>query len=161
MEKQLREMIVQDTDDVLEIIRAHHPFDGDCAEQYYHGYFSDSQRIESLDEVNYVVVDKNTDKPVGVSGYTPDKYKTPKIYWLSWTYVHQNYRRHGFGSALLQYVLEQVTARGARRLFIDTSSLPSYGPALKLYQSFGFKVEASLTDYHDEGENFVILGKYL
>jgi len=161
MENRIREMVEQDVDEVVAIITAHHPVDGECFESYYKNYFSDPQRIESSDEKNFVILEESTGNVVGVSGFTPDQYKTPKIYWLSWTYVSENYRRCGRGSALLDHVINQVKARGARKLYIDTSSHPLYESALRLYTCFGFQVEGSLKDYYGEGENCVILGKSL
>jgi ribosomal protein S18 acetylase RimI-like enzyme len=75
--------------------------------------------------------------------------------------VDENFRGRGFGSALLQYVIEQVRAARARKLYIDTSSDLKYNPAIRLYERFGFHKEASLGDYYGDGEDFVILSKAL
>jgi GNAT superfamily N-acetyltransferase len=148
----------QDIAEVVQIISAHHPFDGESAARYFHAYFRDSRRTATCDEENYVLVERGSGTVLGVSGHVPDQYKTPGVYWLSWTYVHEKHRRRGYGSALLQYTIEQVKAMGARKLYIDTSSDIKYNPAIRLYQRFGFQIEASLADYYGHSEDYVILG---
>ena len=161
MKTQIRDMVPKDLEVVVGIIEAHNHFDGVCARRYFQKYFGRHQQIESPDEKHFVVLNGETEKVVGVSGYTPDKYNTPEIYWLGWTYVYQDFRRRGLGAALLQHAIDRVKALGARKLYIDTSSDPTYGAAVKLYQAYGFREEGVLRDYYGEGEHYLILGKYL
>ena len=160
MSYQIRKMVERDTDEAVRIVNAHEPTDGECAARYYAEYFGDPQRVASADEEPLVAVEEGG-CVVGVCGFQPDPYLTPGIYWLSWFYVDEACRGRGVGSALLQRVIESVSAFGARKLFVDTSSDPIYEDAVALYERFGFQVEGVLTDYYEEGEDSIMLGKRL
>jgi ribosomal protein S18 acetylase RimI-like enzyme len=157
---EIRKMTESDIDEAVRIITAHEPTDGDCAARYYAEYFGDPERTASADEEPLVAVEE-TGCVVGMCGFQPDAYFTPGIYWVSWFYVDAACRGRGVGSALLQRVVESVSAFGARKLFVDTSSDPIYGVAVELYERFGFQVEGVLTDYYQEGEDSLFLGKRL
>ena len=159
MNRKIREMVEQDINEVVRIISFHDSFDGRCAALYFADYFSNPKRIESPDEKNFVVVEEG--KVVGVSGYTPDQYTTPGIYWLGWTYIDKDFRRRGLGYSLLQKVIEQVCIRGARKLYVDTSSHPIYKAARAFYKRFGFHIEGVLKNYYGKEEDYLILGKEL
>ena len=161
MKNKIREMVENDIEEVIRIIRWHDRSDGRSAARYFADYFSDPGRQGSPDEDNYVAIDQESDKIIGVSGYGPDEYNTRGIYWLGWTYVDNDFRRRGLGSALLNHVIEQVGLRGGRKLYIDTSSDPIYKAALAFYRSFGFELEGVLKDYYGGGEDYIILGKKL
>lgn len=160
MSYQIRPMTERDVDAAVRIVNGHEPSDGECAARYYAEYFGDPERVASADEEPLVAVEEGG-VVVGVCGFQPDSYFTPDIYWLSWFYVDESCRGRGVGSALLQRVIESVSAFGARKLFVDTSSDPIYENAVELYERFGFQVEGVLTDYYDEGEDFLMLGKRL
>ena len=79
--------------------------------------------MESPDEERFVVLDGGTGRVASVSEFTPDHYKTSRIYWLGWTHLHEEYRRGGRGSVLLQHVVNEMIARRARKLYVDTSTV--------------------------------------
>ena len=56
--------------------------------------------------------------------------------------VHQNYRRMGVAKALIQEAFYRMKRRGIKRAFLYVS--PTNIPAIKLYQSIGFKKFESL-----------------
>ncbi|MBI3944768.1 MAG: GNAT family N-acetyltransferase [Armatimonadetes bacterium] len=159
MNTSIRQMADRDIETVLRIIRAHDAFDGECADRDLRGYPGDPARRRSPHEAYFVAVDDDSGEVIGVSGYFTDRYRTPGIFWLGWTYVDERFRRRGAGSALLRHVVQQVREKGARKLYIDTGSAPSYQAAVALYQRFGFAVEGQLKDYYGDGEDFLILGR--
>ena len=161
VETEIREMTCSDVEIVINIIGQHLKYDARCAHRYFLEYFADLHRVQCLNEGHFVILEKGKAKILGVSGYTPDKYYTPGIYWLGWTYVDKEFRRRGLGSTLLQYVIDAVQQKKARKLYVDTSNDPIYHPAIALYKSFGFKTEGVLKNYYRKGEDFVILGKEL
>lgn len=161
MKSEVRKMTEQDINEVVRIIELHDPFDGKCAAQYFAEYFANSRRVASSNEENFLVIEETSGKILGVCGFVPDKYKTSDIYWLNWTYVHKNFRRRGLGSLLLMHVIERLHLRGARKLYIDTSSDSIYKEALAFYKHFGFQVEGVLKNYYSRREHYIILGKEL
>jgi len=153
----IREIRVSDVPAVVAIIRAHSNSDGDAAEGYYRAHYGPQRSTDLPVAHHYVAEDVHTEEMLGVTGYEPDKYQTPGVYWLSWTYVRADARRKGIGSALLQHVKDELRRLRARKLYIDTSSDASYTNAVRLYQKHGFVIQACLPGYYGPGEDYVIL----
>ncbi len=55
--------------------------------------------------------------------------------------------RKGVASALLAHIIAVSTARGCRRLYLETGSGPAFEPAHAFYQSFGFSDCGAFADY--------------
>jgi GNAT superfamily N-acetyltransferase len=153
----IRAMQPDDLDEVVDIITDHWEADGVAARRYYEEHFSVPPAPDKPAERNFVAQDACTGRILGVSGFGPDKYWTPGIWWLSWTYVRRDARRRGIGSALLAHVKTEVARCGGGKLFLDTSSDPSYADAVRLYERHGFRVEARLAEYYGKNEDFLIL----
>jgi len=102
-------------------------------------------------------------KIIGVTGFT-----TPpgcdETHWLSWTYVHDDYANKGHGRKMLNEIIELIKDKGGRKIFVKVSDYVDsedgaiYAAALHLYQSLGFKIEITHSDYYDKGEAQIILG---
>lgn len=161
MKAHIEKMQRRHVDPVIRIISAHDPFDGECAKRYFDLYFDDQTRLDSSDEDNYVAVDGSAGEVAGVVGFSPDKYGTPDIYWINWLYVDNRLRRAGIGSKLLDFIIDRVRSRKARKLYLDTSSDPIYDAAIALYDRFGFQIEGRLKDYYDPNEDYLIFGLVL
>jgi ribosomal protein S18 acetylase RimI-like enzyme len=152
----IRDMGAEDLLAVVKIISSHDKIDGRLAEQYYHEYFENEERIASAREMNCIA--ETNSMVTGVSGFSPDKYDWPDILWLNWFYVHPEYRRQGIGSALMRFTLDRIRKFDIRKVYLDTDSDPFYAPAISLYEHFGFKKEGLLVDYYGRGEHLVIMG---
>lgn len=159
MSKRIREMTEKDVRAIVAIIRSHDSLDGKFAARYFKRYFSDPARRRSRDEKCYVAEDKATGRPVAVSGFLMDKYPTPRIHWLNWTYVDKSVRRGGLGSMLLDHVIDRVRRRGSRKLYLDTGGSPKYAAARAFYGRHGFRVEGTLRDYFPGREDCVIMAR--
>lgn len=131
--------------------------DKEFAMRYYKFFFNDRHCCPH-DEVLVKVVEG---KIVGVIGYCPDRLETDDIYWLGWFYVHKDCRGHGYGRELLDYVIDILKNKPARKLYVDTSSFTSYEKAMGIYEKTGFAYEGTLKDYYEKGEDQIILGKHL
>lgn len=55
--------------------------------------------------------------------------------------------RMGAGAAVLETIIDAATARGARRLSLETGSGPAFEPALALYRRRGFTNGAAFGEY--------------
>ena len=155
---ELREITRDDVDSVVDIISKHQPVDGAQARAYYDGYFGGRERSASDRERSYVVVDIPSANVIGVGGYAPDKYDWSIVLWLSWLYVAERIRRHGVGSRLLVKIVDDARRLGANKLYLDTSSDPSYAAAVAMYERFGFREEGRLKNYYGAHEDMIIMG---
>lgn len=61
--------------------------------------------------------------------------------------THPDFLRQGVGAALLERIIETATARGMRRLSLETGSGPSFEPALALYRRRGFADGEEFAEY--------------
>ena len=151
--KYLREMQSEDIDAVLAVIESQ---DEDDAEEAEPGY----RKVGGvLDQ--YVM--EQDGKVIGVTGFlTPPG--CDESYWLSWTYIHDDYANKGHGRKMLTELIELVKQKGGRKFFVKVSDYVDdedgaiYAAALHLYQSLGFKIEITHKNYYDDGEAQIILG---
>lgn len=77
---------------------------------------------------------------------------TQSSYDLYWIAVHSDYQRQGLGLVLMQASEAAIAARGGTRVYVDTSSRPSYAPTRSFYARAGYKLVADLTDFYAPGD---------
>jgi putative acetyltransferase len=56
----------------------------------------------------------------------------------------------GIGRAILEHLFAEARARGLRSLWIETGSAPAFVPALRLYESAGFRRCGPFGDYRED-----------
>jgi len=121
--------------------------------------------LNSADQRDYIfagAVDES-DQPVGYVCYGPTPL-TAGTYDLYWIAVDPAQHGSGVGSLLLKYVEQQICrptapAETARMLIIETSSLPRYEAARRLYQRHHYREVARLPDFYADGDDRVIYAK--
>lgn len=100
-------------------------------------------------------------KIVSVIGYCLDHDNKIGIYWLGWFYTHKDYNHRGIGRHMLEFVISELKAQKAKKLFVNTSSDEFYEPAVKFYLKMGFKKTYILKNYYAKGEHQIIMSKSL
>ncbi len=80
------------------------------------------------------------------------------LYWIG---TSSSAQRRGVGAALIGRVERDVRAMGGRLLIVETSSLPEYEPARHFYESQGYRRQAVVEDFYDEGDSLVMYTKKL
>ena len=73
-----------------------------------------------------------------------------------WIAVGPEFRGRGYGGALMEIFIEGVRDDGGRLAVIETSSLPGYSDARRLYLRHGFQEKARLEGYYGEGDDLII-----
>ena len=84
---------------------------------------------------------------------------TEGCYDLYWIAVDEAFSRRGVGGKLLAFMEEFVIKKGARRIYVDTSSTPPYEPARAFYEKHGYRVACELKDFYREGDHKIIFMK--
>jgi ribosomal protein S18 acetylase RimI-like enzyme len=111
-----------------------------------------------------VLCDDAADAPMGrpvayaCFGATPMTDATFDLYWMI---TDAERRGQGLGSTLLSAVEETLTARRARTLRIETSSLEGQGGARRFYERAGYRVVGLIADFYRPGDDLVTLAKRL
>ena len=67
--------------------------------------------------------------------------------------THPGRLRRGVGAALLDHIISEATARGLRRLSLETGSGPAFDAAVALYRRRGFRDGGPFADYAASGFN--------
>ena len=65
-------------------------------------------------------------------------------------------RRKGAGKAVIEHIIATARSRGYERLSLETGSHPDFGPAHRLYESYGF-VRCGPFSSYKENENSVFM----
>ncbi len=82
-------------------------------------------------------------------------------YDLYWIVVDPEVQGRGIGKKLLAESERLMAARGARRVYVDTSSRSQYEPTRAFYLACGYAREAFLADFYAPGDGKVIFVKAL
>lgn len=98
--------------------------------------------------------------PAGVAYYAPERMTvgTWNLYMLA---VRPDRQRQGRGAALVRHVEQDVAARGARILLIETSSLATFERTRMFYRALGYDEEACIRDYYKAGDDKIVFRKAL
>jgi ribosomal protein S18 acetylase RimI-like enzyme len=86
-------------------------------------------------------------------GPTPSTEGTFDLYWLA---VHSNAQGRGAGRRLIEFVEQQLEARGARMLVAETSSRADYVRTREFYQRAGFAEAARVRDFYAPADDRII-----
>jgi ribosomal protein S18 acetylase RimI-like enzyme len=89
-------------------------------------------------------------------GPTPLTSGTFDLYWIG---VARDAQGRGVGSALLKRVEQEVCARGARLLLIETESRDAYRAAQRFYERHGWTLEARIRDFYAPGNHRLLYAK--
>lgn len=89
-------------------------------------------------------------------GATPITQQSWDFFWLA---VDPAFQGNGLAQQLCKASCAHVAKNGGRWLFAETSSLPTYAPARKFYESFGFEQLAMIPDFYKPGDAKLIFRK--
>jgi len=146
-----RPMTSADVPMVLEIIKAHDEDDYNTAKASFARGIADHYILTYEEEI------------VGTTGASYAD-GTDSAWWLSWTYLNENYRGGGLGSLMLKTLISKLEEVDARKVFVNVSDYVDinrgaiYSAALKAYKRVGFEEELRHKDYYDRNESLIVLG---
>jgi len=86
---------------------------------------------------------------------------TDGCYDLYWIVVDRKYSRSGIGGRLLEFMEKDVINKGARRIYVDTSSTSAYDAARSFYEKHGYGLVCVLKDFYRENDHKMIYMKEL
>jgi ribosomal protein S18 acetylase RimI-like enzyme len=86
---------------------------------------------------------------------------TNQTWYLYWIAVRKTKQAAGLGTKLLAFAEADMRRLGARVLFLETSSLPTYDLTRKFYLKHKYEVNGQLRDYYSDGDDMVVFRKRL
>jgi GNAT superfamily N-acetyltransferase len=86
---------------------------------------------------------------------------TKSCFDLYWLVTHNDYRGNGIGKKLLEATYFEAKKMGCTMIIAETSGREKYAPTQAFYVSAGYKLEATIRDYYDKGDDKLIYVKRL
>lgn len=121
--------------------------------------FEDWHKNPASDEYLWIVYRESDDAPpLGFAVYGPASLAVG-TYDLYWIVVNKHHQDKKIGSALLEHIEEDLRAREARQLYIETSDKEQYLPTRAFYERRGYTLVAHFKDYYDLDDGKVIYFK--
>jgi [ribosomal protein S18]-alanine N-acetyltransferase len=127
-------------------------FEQRVADPRLYGTPSDLQRARREIRRNRLYFVKSGDAIVGTAAFCS---KPGNRVYISNVAVDPRYRRQGIARAAVSFILERCS--GASRIELVTH--PENEAALRLYSSFGFKVQSRHENYFGDGEPRLVLAR--
>jgi ribosomal protein S18 acetylase RimI-like enzyme len=103
----------------------------------------------------YFLVDEIEQTIAGFACYGP-RPLTYGAYDLYWIAVNPQFRRRGIGAALLEAVAVEIKKLGGRLMLAETSGSAGYAGTRQFYRDAGFKAEAMVKDFYQDGDDLVM-----
>ena len=75
--------------------------------------------------------------------------------------VHMNHQGKGIGKKMMQYLEQQLKTSGHRILIVETSGTEALARTREFYMKCGYRQEAVISDFWDEGDDKVVFWKKL
>ena len=99
----------------------------------------------------------------GLAGYTcygpiPATQSVFDLYWIA---VARDQQGSGLGRLLIEASETDARARGATRMYVDTSGRAQYAPTRAFYEHMGYERTAVLEDFYAPADAKVIYSKVL
>jgi GNAT superfamily N-acetyltransferase len=98
------------------------------------------------------------ERVIGFACYGP-RALTQGTFDLYWICSRRGEQGQGVGSALLRQIEQNMRASGGRLVIVETSTLPSYEPARRFYESHHYRCEAVIQDFYSKGVGLVLYSK--
>lgn len=108
----------------------------------------------------YFIVVEEQDKAIAFAcyGMAPCTVDSYDLYWIA---VHADFKGQGIGKILMKLVEEDVTERGGKKIWIETSSRPLYEPTRQFYLNLNCEFVAELPDFYADTDSKVVFLKKL
>ena len=97
-------------------------------------------------------------RPAGYACFGPIP-GAPGRWDLYWIVVRPQAQRGGVGRELLRRAESLMAARGAERIYIDTSTAEKYAATRAFYRAMGYRKVAELPDFYANGDGKAIFAK--
>ena len=142
--------------EITESVGVFYPHETDIAEELA---IENIEKGPDISGYNYILCEYDSE----IIGYTcyGEIPCTKDRYDLYWIVVDNRFRRMNVGKRLIQAAEEEISKRGGKKLYIETSSREPYYYTRKFYMDCGYNEAAVLKDYYDDGDDKIIYMKDL
>jgi ribosomal protein S18 acetylase RimI-like enzyme len=114
----------------------------------------------NLGEGHRWVTDEEDGEIRGVAYYAPDLVGD-RVWYIYMIAVQPHYQGKGRGTALMQYVENELRSNDGRLLLVETSGLPKYDRTRQFYAKCGYEEEARIRDFYGTSDDKILFRKVL
>lgn len=126
--------------------------------EYLDDLISDYFNNKDTTDIWFTYIDTN--RPIALGYCAPEKL-TNGTYNLYAIAVRKELQGQGIGKKMMNYIEKLLTDNGNRVLIVETSSMDHYALTRKFYNKLGYRQEAVISDFWNDGEDKVIFWKKL
>ncbi len=126
--------------------------------EYLDDMISDFLNNNDTSEIWFTCVDN--DRPLALGYCVPEKL-TNGTYNLYAIAVRKEFQGQGIGQRMMRFIESLLAENGNRILIVETSSIDQYALTRKFYGKLGYRQEAIIKDFWNEGEDKIIFWKKL
>jgi ribosomal protein S18 acetylase RimI-like enzyme len=150
----IRPLKKEDIPSLKDVIDSNKLFPSVLLDDMLSGYLAtpDTQEIWLTGEVNST--------PVAVAYCTAERL-TDGTFNLLLIAVHKHSHGRGWGSALMEFIEQQLRGARQRLLIVETSGLAAYRQTRAFYEKLGYTREAVIREFYGPGDDKVIFWKRL
>lgn len=150
----IRNILEKDLGDLKGVIDSNELFPSDMLDDMVASYFSHMDSLE-------IWVTKEVDGRAIAVAYCAPERMTVGTYNLYLIAVHKSAQGSGVGTELMGHVEAMLRNRNARILLVETSGLEAFARTRGFYDRLGYRREALIREFYQEGEDKVVFWKHL
>lgn len=150
----IRKVQASDIKGLKEVLDSSELFPSEYLDDMISGYFNNPE----TEEIWFTYLENEI--PIGL-GYSAPEKLTNGTYNLYAIAVKKELQGKSIGKQMMNFLEQHLIKIGKRILIVETSSLAEYSLTRKFYNQLGYKHEATIKDFWDEGDDKVIFWKKL
>ncbi len=153
-DKSVRKVQLQDINGLKEVLDSSELFPS----EYLDDMISDYLNNKDSTDIWFTCIDN--DRPIALGYCAPEKL-TNGTYNLYAIAVRKELQGQGIGNKMMNFIEKLLADNGSRILIVETSSIDHYTLTRKFYNKLGYRQEAVIKDFWNDGEDKVIFLKKL
>lgn len=150
----IRKITINDLEHLKSVIDSNGLFPSDLLDEMTNDYFSNEKTTD-------IWLTKEIDSIPAAVVYCAPERMTEGTFNLYLIAISKNLQGKGIGSEMMAYIENFLRENGNRILLVETSSLPEFELTRKFYDELGYKREAVIREFYQEGEDKVVFWKKL
>ncbi|MBK9103806.1 MAG: GNAT family N-acetyltransferase [Saprospiraceae bacterium] len=150
----IRKIEINDLEHLKSVIDSNGLFPSDLLDEMTNDYFSNEKTTD-------IWLTKEIDSIPAAVVYCAPERMTEGTFNLYLIAISKNLQGKGISSEMMAYLENFLRENGNRILLVETSSLPEFELTRKFYDELGYKREAVIREFYQEGEDKVVFWKKL
>ena len=126
--------------------------------EYLDGMIADYYSNKDTTDIWFTCIDNS--RPIALGYCAPEKL-TNGTYNLYAIAVKKELQGQGIGEKMMNFIEKLLADNGNRVLIVETSSVDHYTLTRKFYNKLGYRQEAIIKDFWNDGEDKVVFWKKL